>query len=224
MDSNAASWLTLKLEQELYARSHVLHDSFHDAEKEVFMKTLAFYTVLQDRGCPYEFERDSSLEDPSGMSSLESSDDEDILNGIRIRDIRAPKCEKTCDGKLSLHWNSAGKPFIKCEYYRLKHRQHLFIRRLDEYDTDYLTVLRADPNEGFRSMTEVTNEVTLKNEGLELKDLASMSQVALPRNVRVLNLEQIRTNNIRADSNTEVPNEVFERSPNKVLNEGRTSE
>ncbi|KIJ30790.1 hypothetical protein M422DRAFT_267620 [Sphaerobolus stellatus SS14] len=36
-------------------------------------------------------------------------------------------------------------------------------------------VLRADPNEGFRSVTEVTNEVTLKNEGLEPKDLASTS-------------------------------------------------
>ena len=69
-------------------------------------------------------------------------------------------------------------------------------------------------------MTEVMNEVTLKNEGLEPKALASTSWVAPPRTVRVLNLEQIRTNNIRADSNTEVPNEVFERSPN----EGRTSE
>ncbi|KIJ29682.1 hypothetical protein M422DRAFT_268919 [Sphaerobolus stellatus SS14] len=109
------------------------------------------------------------------MSSLESSDDKDILNGIRIRDIRVLKCEKTCDGKLLLHWNSAGKPFIKCKYYCLKHCQHLFIRHLDEYDTDYLTVLQADPNEGFRSVTEVMNKVTLKNEGLEPKDLASTS-------------------------------------------------
>ena len=62
-------------------------------------------------------------------------------------------------------------------------------------------------------MTEVTNEVTLKNEGLEPKDLTSTSWVALSRTVRVLNLEQIRTNNIKVDSNTEVPNEVFERSP-----------
>ena len=77
-------------------------------------------------------------------------------------------------------------------------------------------MLRADPNEGFRSVTEVTNEVTLKNEGLEPKDLASTSWVVPSRNVRVLNLEQIRTNNIRADSNTEVLNEV--------PNEGRTSE
>ncbi|KIJ55226.1 hypothetical protein M422DRAFT_239853 [Sphaerobolus stellatus SS14] len=38
-----------------------------------------------------------------------------------------------------------------------------------------VSVLRADPNEGFRSVTEVTNEVTLKNEGLEPKDLASTS-------------------------------------------------
>ncbi|KIJ46778.1 hypothetical protein M422DRAFT_249509 [Sphaerobolus stellatus SS14] len=131
-----------------------VQDSFHDAEKEVFMKTLAFYAVLQDRGCPYEFERDSSLEDPSGMSSLESSDDEDILNGIRIRDIRAPKREKTCDGKLSLHWNSAGKPFIKCEYYRLKHRQHLFIRCLDEYDIDYLAALLQQDHANIRTFEE----------------------------------------------------------------------
>ncbi|KIJ54437.1 hypothetical protein M422DRAFT_240505 [Sphaerobolus stellatus SS14] len=74
-------------------------------------------------------------------------------------------------------------------------------------------LLQADPNEGFRSVTKVTDKVTLKNEGLEPKDLASTSWVVPSRTVGVLNLEQIRTNNIRVDSNAEVPNEVFERSP-----------
>ncbi|KIJ23081.1 hypothetical protein M422DRAFT_276416 [Sphaerobolus stellatus SS14] len=42
----------------------------------------------------------------------------------------------------------------------------------DEYPYEE-ELLRAEPNEGFRSMTKVMNEVTLKNEGLEPKDLAS---------------------------------------------------
>ncbi|KIJ47630.1 hypothetical protein M422DRAFT_248630 [Sphaerobolus stellatus SS14] len=55
--------------------------------------------------------------------------------------------------------------------------------RLDYGEGGSLTLLRADPNEGFRSVTEVTNEVTLNNEGLEPKDLASMSWVAPSRNM-----------------------------------------
>ncbi|KIJ54099.1 hypothetical protein M422DRAFT_241353 [Sphaerobolus stellatus SS14] len=112
-----------------------------------------------------------------------------------------------CLGCSSLFKSLAGILCGSCLAAGLK-EDDFMEQKLDSDDEE--DVLWADPNKGFRSVTEVTNKVTLKNEGLEPKDLASTSWVAPSRTVHVLNLEQIRTNNIRADSNTEVLNEVFE--------------
>ncbi|KIJ25143.1 hypothetical protein M422DRAFT_56115 [Sphaerobolus stellatus SS14] len=96
---------------------------FHNAEKEVFMKTLALYAVLHEKGCPYEREVEDAVEDPYDSGEIsEGSDDDEIIDGDRVRDVRATTLGRTCQGNLLLHTTSAGKPII-----RYSHSDSIFL-------------------------------------------------------------------------------------------------
>ncbi|KAJ6452183.1 hypothetical protein C8R47DRAFT_998159 [Mycena vitilis] len=107
-------------------------DSLEEAKKEIFLKTLAFYCTLVEKGCAFD-------SDDSGSDS----DDSDTQTGTRIiKDCRRRKPSKSvCKGKIELRLNEYGRSFVQCEHRNRTDKAHLILRTLDEFDIPYLRAL-----------------------------------------------------------------------------------
>ncbi|KIJ35226.1 hypothetical protein M422DRAFT_262607 [Sphaerobolus stellatus SS14] len=127
----------------------ILQSTSHEAECEDFLKTLALFAVLQEKGCCFSDTDTLSMElDDSGDFS------EDIIDGVRYHDVRSPERGSLCKGEIGLYYNSNGAPFLACKNFSAYHRAHFHLRRLDEYDIEYLTALfRNDITEVARHET-----------------------------------------------------------------------
>ncbi|EJD41424.1 hypothetical protein AURDEDRAFT_169588 [Auricularia subglabra TFB-10046 SS5] len=99
-----------------------------DAEREVFMRTLAFYCSVQHDGCTV-----------AGEGAAEPSE----AGTGPHHDVRAP-LKSRCSGKLVLKTDRNGKSFIRCEHWATTQRTHLEYRNLQDYDISYLTALIDD--------------------------------------------------------------------------------
>ncbi|KAJ7920959.1 hypothetical protein B0H13DRAFT_2230669 [Mycena leptocephala] len=131
-------------------------DSLAEARKEIFLKTLAFYCTLAEKGCAFDLGTDGedigSIEltdkapDPDSDSDSESdkeSDAEETDSHTNIiRDSRRKKSSHSfCKGKLELRHDEYGRAFVQCEHRTTTDRAHLILRTLDEFDIPYLRAL-----------------------------------------------------------------------------------
>ncbi|EJD45935.1 hypothetical protein AURDEDRAFT_164998 [Auricularia subglabra TFB-10046 SS5] len=128
-----------------------LDASFHDATKELFLKTVAFYCALMRYGCNFDAQEDSQRSD----IPLDDSDDDDYSSPAAdleaefldsydqsAHEYRAPvRCK--CSGKLVMFFRD-NQYFIKCSLYAPGARGHLLLSGIDQYHVDYLTALLSD--------------------------------------------------------------------------------
>ena len=140
-----------------------------DSQQEVFLKTLAFYCALIERGCLFSTEMDSNTHisrdedgtdnecagDEDGSESMAAAELYDILFDMRSRELTAARC----NGQLMFRRDIYQRPFIqyvlytyliiletydfflRCERRKNGHRAHLILRNLNEFDLDYLQAL-----------------------------------------------------------------------------------
>ncbi|KZP27764.1 hypothetical protein FIBSPDRAFT_730391 [Athelia psychrophila] len=114
--------------------SSVPHSSY--AEEEVFMKTLAFFCVLEDQGCSFDMDNSSATHSQDGDNSNQATDDESEDDEARVYDtrIRRPSRDPNCKGRFT-------KESCRCEFYQRDCRSHLILQNLDEYNIPYLAAL-----------------------------------------------------------------------------------
>ncbi|KAF8576274.1 hypothetical protein K439DRAFT_1367727 [Ramaria rubella] len=106
-----------------------------DAPREVFLKTLAFYCVLREHGCPFEAEVSSCANEECSPGS--HNDHETMGDYFE----QAADMHKQCKGCLNFCQNLYQQPFIQCEKHRKSHRAHLILRNLNKFDIPYLQAL-----------------------------------------------------------------------------------
>ncbi|KZV86821.1 hypothetical protein EXIGLDRAFT_774231 [Exidia glandulosa HHB12029] len=114
--------------------------SFNDAEKELFLKTLALFCALQHSGC--NFDSDTTLSEEVGDSEDDIPDDVlelDDSPGAETYDSRAPQ-RNLCQGRLVLFSND-NRYFIRCSKRRAGAQGHLYLSGIENYDLDYLSAL-----------------------------------------------------------------------------------
>ncbi|KAJ7652908.1 hypothetical protein B0H17DRAFT_1147298 [Mycena rosella] len=123
-------------------------DSLGEAKKEIFLKTLAFYCTLVDKGCGFDLQKDgediglTGLDDDDDESASESDQSESETGTTVIKDKRRRKSSRpSCKGKLGLHLDEYGRSFLQCQYRKITDKAHLILRTLDEFDIPYLRAL-----------------------------------------------------------------------------------
>ncbi|KAH7903935.1 hypothetical protein BJ138DRAFT_1019827 [Hygrophoropsis aurantiaca] len=132
-----------KLSSLLSSISTAAPPAVNSAEKEVFMKTFAFYCALRDKGCAFESDDSfsSQADDPSpDYVDADANSDNDTNFGC-ISASRRPAKDNKCKGKLVILVDKYQQPFIQCQFRSQSHRHHLVLRSLQEYDTQYLRAL-----------------------------------------------------------------------------------
>ncbi|KAF7374227.1 hypothetical protein MSAN_00305500 [Mycena sanguinolenta] len=126
-------------------------NSLAEAKREVFLKTLAFYCTLVEKGCAFDIRADTESlgfthldddgnESESDKSESDDSDEETGTNVLRDSRRKAPS-RFSCKGKLKLSHDEYHRGFIQCEYRTKADRAHLILRTLDEFDITYLQAL-----------------------------------------------------------------------------------
>ncbi|KIJ42824.1 hypothetical protein M422DRAFT_253914 [Sphaerobolus stellatus SS14] len=128
------------------SESSELHSnpSFVDsAQHEVFMKTLGFFCVLMQNGCPFDPEYEWELENEFDSQDISDSE-HPLLFYERLRDTRCYTASSNlpkCKGKPIFRKNDFDQSFIQCENRRKGHKAHLIIRNLNEFNLEYLQAL-----------------------------------------------------------------------------------
>ncbi|KZV98486.1 hypothetical protein EXIGLDRAFT_832155 [Exidia glandulosa HHB12029] len=112
-----------------------------DAQREVFTKTLAFYTALRKLGCAFTC--------ADGVQDTREDAEVDIP-----RNIRAPQ-RTHCAGKVLFKRDSSGRSYLECEHRHSADRAHLVLRNLQDYDTSYLEALVKGDMETVRQHEEL---------------------------------------------------------------------
>lgn len=88
------------------------------------MKTLAFYSVLSDRGCAFQISSDDSdfvssmMEGPEHDDESDSDDDEDgdgvvAEEAVFSSNSRRPSREANCKGCIILRGNRFGRSYVQ---------------------------------------------------------------------------------------------------------------
>lgn len=93
--------------------SSVPHSSY--AEEEVFMKTLAFFCVLEDQGCSFDMDNSSATHSQDGDNSNQATDDESEDDEARVYDtrIRRPSRDPNCKGRVILKGDKFGRSYVQ---------------------------------------------------------------------------------------------------------------
>ncbi|EJD45215.1 hypothetical protein AURDEDRAFT_165761 [Auricularia subglabra TFB-10046 SS5] len=111
-----------------------LDASFHDATKELFLKTVAFYCALMRYGCNFDTQEDSQRSD----IPLDDSDSDDYSSPAA--DLEA----EFLDSYDQPAHEYRAPYFIKCSLYAPGARGHLLLSGIDQYHINYLTALLSD--------------------------------------------------------------------------------
>ena len=93
--------------------------SLNTAEKEVFLKTLGFFCVLKERGCPFTPEDVSHAEDISDPVDASLTCDQYmenidvVLDNGALPSSRRPSAKLRCQSKLVMEIDTYNQPFIQ---------------------------------------------------------------------------------------------------------------
>ncbi|KAJ7825992.1 hypothetical protein B0H14DRAFT_2368572, partial [Mycena olivaceomarginata] len=109
-------------------------DSLAEAKKEIFLKTLAFYRTLAEKGCAFDL-----------------SESETCTN--ILRDSQRKKT--SCKGKLELRLDEYGRAFVQCKHHKKNDRAHLILRTLDEFNIPYLRALLENNSQTINKFEEL---------------------------------------------------------------------
>ncbi|KZV94685.1 hypothetical protein EXIGLDRAFT_822529 [Exidia glandulosa HHB12029] len=118
--------------------------SFNDAEKQLFLKTFAFFCALLNRGCTFSPARADS--DELGGQDTGSLDCEDYAAENDCIGSRTP-ARSRCSGSLRLFSNDSGKYFVSCSLRSAGSHGHFFLHGVEQYDVQYLRALFSGDNE-----------------------------------------------------------------------------
>ncbi|KAJ7860303.1 hypothetical protein B0H13DRAFT_2569623 [Mycena leptocephala] len=145
-------------------------DSLAEAKKEIFLKTLAFYCTLAEKGCAFNLGRDGedigSTEltdnafDPTSDSESDShseSESETCTNVLRDSRRKKPS-SSSCKGKLELRLDEYGHAFVQCERRKKNDRAHLILRTLDEFNIPYLRALLENNSQTINKFEELARQ------------------------------------------------------------------
>ncbi|KII88254.1 hypothetical protein PLICRDRAFT_29844 [Plicaturopsis crispa FD-325 SS-3] len=118
--------------------------------EEVFLKTLAFFSVLIVKGCSFE-------PDPQHGADTSESSGSDSDSGSPSM-ARVPPRKRECSGTLVLKYNQYKKAYIQCEHRSKSRRSHLILRNLDEYNIEYLRALLHNDSDRQRLLEEAAED------------------------------------------------------------------
>ncbi|RDB26058.1 hypothetical protein Hypma_006546 [Hypsizygus marmoreus] len=133
------------------------------AEEEIFMRTLAFFCLLSEKGCSFDADIDGDefqlgSEDVQLDPELDSDSDSDAGAQINVRAPLRPK--ERCNGKLGLFTNQYGRSSVRCRFRTKEDPAHLILRNLDEFNLLYLQALFENDHDQI-----LRYEVTAKAQG-----------------------------------------------------------
>ncbi|KAF7333761.1 hypothetical protein MVEN_02332800 [Mycena venus] len=145
-------------------------DSLAEAKKEIFLKTLAFYCTLAEKGCAFDLGRDgedigsteltdNALHPTSDSESDSHSESESETRTNIPRDSRRKKTSNlSCKGKLELRLDEYGRVFVQCEHRKKNDRAHLILRTLDEFNISYLRALLENDSQTITEFEELARQ------------------------------------------------------------------
>lgn len=130
-------------------------DSVAEAKKEIFVKTLAFFCTLVEKGCAFDLRKDGEDIDSIGLtdddpeSELESDESGSETSTRIFKDSRRKKpLASFCKGKLDMRLDEYGRSSVqyvrfllnfitvlmsshRCEHRKKTDKAHLILRTLD---------------------------------------------------------------------------------------------
>ncbi|KAJ6517779.1 hypothetical protein DFH09DRAFT_1098682 [Mycena vulgaris] len=144
--------------------------SVAEAKKEIFVKTLAFFCTLVEKGCAFDLRKDGEDIDSIGLtdddpeSELES-DESGSETSVRIfKDSRRKKSHWPRFAKyvrFLLNFITVLMSSHRCEHRKKTDKAHLILRTLDEFDIPYLRALLANDSQAIDEREELAPQKEL---------------------------------------------------------------
>ncbi|KAF5382081.1 hypothetical protein D9615_004312 [Tricholomella constricta] len=125
-------FFTSRHELPLFSRHSVR--STGTADEEVFMKTLAFFCAIQEKGCGFDASID--LDGDFTICNVPEGDND-------ASNFRGKERNTTCRGRLLFQCDKYSQWYIQCAKRDAKNLDHLVLRNIDEFNLEYLAALMS---------------------------------------------------------------------------------
>ncbi|KAK7022501.1 hypothetical protein R3P38DRAFT_3317686 [Favolaschia claudopus] len=142
-------------------------DSLGEAKKEIFLKTLAFYCTLMEKGCAFDVCADGedittgglTGDEPESDSESDGESETEMTGTTVVKDCRRKKpTGSVCKGKLELRCDEYGRSLIQCRFRTRTDKAHLILRTLDEFDIPYLRALLENDSGTIHELEELARQ------------------------------------------------------------------